>query len=76
MAKNKKKTSNAAARNKAMLQEKLFKNALGMDLQNAYNKGLGNGYGIAVLVMFWLLHTEHSFGKKRLALAGKRCRSI
>lgn len=68
MAKNKKKTSNAAARNKAMLQEKLFKNALGMDLQNAYNKGLGNGYGIAVLVMFWLLHTEHSFGKKRLAI--------
>lgn len=66
MAKSKKNASRAAARNKAALQEKLFKNALGMELQNAYNKGLGNGYGIAVLVMFWLLHTEHRFGKKRL----------
>ena len=27
-----------------------------------------HGYGLAVMIMFWLLHTEHGYGKKRLAV--------
>lgn len=69
MAQNKKKKtrSNAAVMKQRAMHEMMFKNALGVDMQNAYNKGLSNGYGIAVLIMFWLMHTEHGFGKKRLA---------
>lgn len=70
MAQNKKKKnrSNAAVMKQRAMHEMMFKNALGVDMQNAYNKGLNNGYGIAVLIMFWLMHTEHGFGKKRLAV--------
>lgn len=67
MAKNK-KNSGAAVKNKAMLQEMLLKNAINIDMRKAFDKGTQQGYGIAVLIIFWLLHTEHGFGKKRLAV--------
>ena len=67
-SKTRKPRSNAAVYKKLAMEEKVFKNALYSDLTTAYNKGMNNGYGVAVLVMFWLLHTEHGFGKKRLAL--------
>jgi len=70
MAKSKTRAprSKAALYKKQALEEKMFKNALYSDLTTAYNKGMNAGYGTAVLVMFWLLHREHGFGKKRLAL--------
>ena len=67
MAKNK-KNGGAAVKNKAMLQEMLLKNAINIDMRKAFDKGTQQGYGIAVLIIFWLLHTEHGFGKKRLAV--------
>jgi len=66
MAKNKprKPRSNAAARNKAALVNTM----INVDMARAYTKGMNNGYGVAVLVMLWLLHEKHGFGKKRLAV--------
>ena len=70
MAQNKKRNprSNAAAFKKQAMERALVENALRADMANAFNRGLSSGYGTAVLVMFWLLHTEHGFGKKRLAV--------
>ena len=50
------------------MERALVENALRADMANAFNRGLSSGYGTAVLVMFWLLHTDHGFGKKRLAV--------
>ena len=66
--KERKPRSNAALYKKQALERTLFQNALQCDMANAFNSGLSNGYGTAVLVMFWLLHTEHGFGKKRITL--------
>ena len=70
MAQNKKRNprSNAAAFKKQAMERALVENALRADMANAFNRGLSSGYGTAVLVMFWLLHTDHGFGKKRLAV--------
>ena len=70
MAQNKKRNprSNAAAFKKQAMERALIENALRADMANAFNRGLSSGYGTAVLVMFWLLHTDHGFGKKRLAM--------
>lgn len=70
MAQNKKRNprSNAAAFKKQAMERALVENALRADMANAFNRGLSGGYGTAVLVMFWLLHTDHGFGKKRLAV--------
>ena len=70
MAQNKKRNprSNAAAFKKQAMERALIENALRADMANAFNRGLSSGYGTAVLVMFWLLHTDHGFGKKRLAV--------
>lgn len=67
-SKTRKPRSNAAAMKKLAMEEKMFKNALYSDLTTAYNKGMNAGFGTAVLVMFWLLHTDYGFGKKRLAV--------
>ena len=69
MAKNKKKKSGSAAVAKRQaLNEKLFHNMLGME----YTKGRSDGYMIAVIVMFWILHREHGFGKVRLTKVMKQ----
>ena len=70
MAQNKKRNprSNAASYKKQAMERALIENALRADMANAFNRGLSSGYGTAVLVMFWLLHTDHGFGKKRLAV--------
>ena len=70
MAQNKKRNqrSNAAAFKKQAMERALVENAIRADMANAFNRGLSSGYGTAVLVMFWLLHTDHGFGKKRLAV--------
>lgn len=70
MAQNKKRNprSNAAMYKKMAMEKAMVNNALNAELAKAYNQGMSNGYGIAVLIMFWLLHTEHGFGKKRLAI--------
>lgn len=67
-SKTRKPRSKAAVYKRMAMEEKLFQNALYADLATAHNRGLNNGYGTAVLIMFWLLHTEYGFGKKRLAL--------
>lgn len=70
MAQNKKRNprSNAAAYKKQAMERALVENALRADMANAFNSGLVNGYGISVLITFWLLHTDHGFGKKRLSI--------
>lgn len=70
MAQNKKRNprSNAASYKKQAMERALVENALRADMANAFNRGLSSGYGTAVLIMFWLLHTDHGFGKKRLAM--------
>lgn len=70
MAQNKKRNprSNAAMYKKMAMEKAMVNNALNAELAKAYNQGMSNGYGIAVLIMFWLLHTDHGFGKKRLAI--------
>ena len=70
MAQNKKRNprSNAASYKKQAMERALVENAIRADMANAFNRGLSSGYGTAVLVMFWLLHTDHGFGKKRLAM--------
>ena len=70
MAQNKKRNprSNAASYKKQAMERALVENAIRADMANAFNRGLSSGYGTAVLVMFWLLHTDHGFGKKRLAV--------
>ena len=67
-SKTRKPRSNAAAYKRMALEEKMLKNAYYSDLTKVYNEGMNKGYGAAILVMFWLLHTEHGFGTKRLAL--------
>ncbi|MBP3342283.1 MAG: hypothetical protein J6K99_07135 [Peptococcaceae bacterium] len=66
--KQRKPRSNAAAYKKMAMEKTLIDNALHAEYVRMFNQGLSNGYGTAVLVMFWLLHTEHGFGKKRLAV--------
>lgn len=70
MAKNKtrKPRSNAAAYKKMAMEKTMLNNALHAEYARMFNQGMNAGYGTAVLVMFWLLHTEHGFGKKRLAV--------
>lgn len=70
MAQNKKRNprSNAAMYKKQAVERALVENAIRADMANAFNRGLSSGYGTAVLIMFWLLHTDHGFGKKRLAI--------
>ena len=70
MGKNKqrKPRSNAAAYKKMAMEKAMVNNALHAEYTKMFNQGLSAGYGTAVLVMFWLLHTEHGFGKKRLAV--------
>ena len=70
MTKNKtrKPRSNAAVYKKMAMEKTLVNNAISIEMAKAFNKGLSCGYGTAVLIMFWLLHTEHGFGKKRLAV--------
>lgn len=67
MAQNKKRNprSNAAAFKKQAMERALVENALRADMANAFNRGLSSGYGTAVLVMFWLLHTVEHYGPKR-----------
>lgn len=67
-SKTRKPRSNAAAYKKMAMEKALFDNALHAEYAKMFNQGLSAGYGTAVLVMFWLLHTEHGFGKKRLAV--------
>lgn len=69
MAQNKKKKNAGAvvARKKQNMNDELATQAIMQMMRDQFNDGLSKGYGIAVLVMFWLLHTEHGFGKKRLA---------
>lgn len=70
MAKNKSRAprSNVAAYKKMALEKAMINNALNTELQKAHVQGLNDGYGTAVLILFWLLHTDCGFGKKRLAL--------
>ena len=67
-SKTRKPRSNAAAYKKMAMEKAMIDNALHAEYARMFNQGLSAGYGTAVLVMFWLLHTEHGFGKKRLAL--------
>lgn len=62
------KGGGAAMRNKAMLQELQFKGEIRRVQKKAFDDGMQHGYGLAVMIMFWLLHTEHGYGKKRLAV--------
>lgn len=62
------KGGGAAVRNKAMLQELQFKGEIRRVQKKAFDDGMQHGYGLAVMIMFWLLHTEHGYGKKRLAV--------
>lgn len=70
MAKNKSRAprSNVAAYKKMALEKALVNHALNAELSKAYVQGLNDGYGTAALILFWLLHTDYGFGKKRLAL--------
>lgn len=67
-SKTRKPRSNAAAYKKMAMEKTMINHALNAEMIKSYNHGMNAGYGTAVLVMFWLLHTEHGFGKKRLAL--------
>ncbi len=69
MAKNENKNKgNAATRNKTMLQALQFESDIRRMQKRAFDDGMEHGYGLAVMIMLWLLHTEHGFGKKRLAV--------
>lgn len=70
MAANKKRAprSNAAAYKKMALEKTMLNNALNAELLKAHIQGANDGYGTATLILFWLLHTDYGFGKKRLAL--------
>ena len=59
--------SKAALYKKQAMEEKLFRNALGIDRHNVFMQGENIGYTNATVIMLWLLHTEYGFGKKRLA---------
>ena len=67
-SKTRKPRSNAAAYKKMEMEKALVNNALYAEMAKSFNQGMNNGYGVAVLVMFWLLHTDYGFGKKRLAV--------
>lgn len=62
------KGGGAAMRNKAMLQELQLKGEIWRVQKKAFDVGMQHGYDLAVMIMFWLLHTEHGYGKKRLAV--------
>lgn len=70
MAANKKRAprSNAAAYKKMALEKTMINNALNAELLKAHMQGTNDGYGTAALILFWLLHTDYGFGKKRLAI--------
>lgn len=69
MAKSKRAPrSNAAVYKKMALEKTMINNALNAELLKAHIQGTNDGYGTAALILFWLLHTDYGFGKKRLAL--------
>ena len=63
-SKTRKPRSNVAAMKKQAMQMMLYENQLGMHS----NGGRSEWYMIAVIIMFWVLHREYGFGKKRLAV--------
>ena len=67
-SKTRKPRSNAAAYKKMEMEKALVNNALYAEMAKNFNQGMNNGYGVAGLVMFWLLHTDYGYGKKRLAV--------
>ena len=63
-SKTRKPRSKAAEYKKWALGQMLYENQLGMH----YNGGRQEGYMIAVIIIFWVMHEKYGFGKKRLAL--------
>ena len=68
MAKSKPKKNAGAvvARKREMVQEKAVLSAIQADRYHAFQYGENIGYTNAVIIFFWLLHTEHGYGEKRL----------
>ena len=68
MAKSKTRAprSKAALYKKQAMEEKLFRNALGIDRHNVFMQGENIGYTNATIIMLWLLRREYGFGKVRL----------
>ena len=71
-SKTRKPRSNAAMYKKMAMERAMVDNAVNAGMIKQFNQGLNAGYGTALLIVFWLLHTQHGFGKKRLALLTRK----
>lgn len=61
-----KKKSNAAARNKAILNDMLWANDVNKRIKFACDSSFSMGFARGVILLLWVLHAQLGFGPKRL----------